>query len=806
MQSHARVVVVGGGITGCAVLYHLAKMGWTDCVLLERSELTSGSSWHAAGTLFALTAPSSAQALQLYTVTLYPEIEAESGQHVGFHQTGGFVIATTEEQRTALELARSRGRRHGVDTDWADMNEVRRRCPLLKTEGLTGALWEPTKAHVDPASATQAFAAAARKRGATVHRHMPVTATTPTPDGGWRVETPGGTITCEYLVNAAGLWARELAAMAGIELPLMPVEHHYLVTEDIPEIAALDHDMGNVSYPEANVYMRQEGNGVLLGAYEDRCTHWAEHGTPLDFGHELLPDDLGRMDRNFQMAIERMPALGEVGIKRVINGPMIFSPDLGPLLGPHPGLRNYVCAAGVMTGFNQGAGVGRTIAEWIIEGEPSLDMTCWDVARFGRWAGKRYTRERTRYFYENRSARTYPYQQLAAGRPVQMVPIHAALAERGAVFGFSYGLETPSWYARLNDTPRDIDSYGRANWFDAVSAEARAARAGVALFEISGFAKYQVTGPGAETWLDRLLAGRVPRLAGRMALSPMLAPSGRLIGDFTVARFGDEDFMLFGSGPMRGVHMRWFQSQLPEAGVTVRDVSDAQSGLMIAGPKARDLLQAVAEDDVSGAAMPFRSCRRIELDGAPEAVVNRISFTGELGYEIFAPAFYQPGLYQALLAHGEPLGLTHAGGRAMMALRLEKSFCAWGLELAADYGVMEPGLDRFVDWQKPGFIGSDRARQARDAGAAERLATFVVSTENADCVGGESIFRNGEYVGYTTSGGFGPSVAESLALGYVGADAWEDGAGFEIEQYGRLVPAVLSASPRFDPDGSRMRG
>jgi len=804
MQSHARVVVIGGGVTGCAVLYHLAKMGWTESVLLERKELTAGSSWHAAGSLFALTAPATAQAVQLYTISLYPKLEEESGQSLGFHPTGGFSIATTEEQRTALELARSRGRRHGVDTDWLDLAEAKRLCPLLETDGLVAALWEPTKGHVDPASATQAFAAAARKMGATIHRHTPVTATNPTPEG-WEVVTPEGTIQCEYVVNAAGLWAREVAAMAGITLPLMPVEHHYLVTEDIPEVAELGRDLPNVSYPEANVYVRQEGKGVLLGAYEDKCTHWAEHGTPLDFGHELLPDDVGRMERNFEMAIERMPVLGRVGIKRVINGPMIFSPDLGPLLGPYPGTRNYICAAGVMTGFNQGAGVGRTIAEWIVEGEPSLDMTCWDVARFGPWAGKRYTRERTRYFYENRSARTYPYQQFEAGRPLRMTPIHGRLAAAGAVFGFSYGLETPAWYARPGDEQRDVNSYGRTNWWEAVNEEAQATRTGVGLFEISGFAKYRVEGPGAEAWLDRLLAGRVPRMAGRMALSPMLSPAGRLIGDFTVARLGDERFMLLGSGAMRGIHMRWFRSRIDNGGVLVEDVSDALAGLMIAGPGSRDLLQALAEDDVSDAALPFLGCREIELEGAAEALVGRISFTGELGYEIYVPAFWQHGLYEAILAHGGA-ALRHAGGRAMMTLRLEKSFPAWGLELASDYTVMEPGLDRFVDWQKPDFVGSEASRRARDVGPSHRLTTLVVAADGADCVGGESIFRDGEYVGYTTSGGFGATVGESLALGYVRADAWEDGAAYQIEQYGRPIPARLTAAPRHDPDGARMRG
>jgi dimethylglycine dehydrogenase len=422
MVEHARVVVIGGGVTGCSVLYHLAKAGWRDVVLLERKELTAGSSWHAAGNLFSLTVPSNAQRLQAYTIRLYPQLERESGQAVGFHPTGGLFLVASEGEREALAVARARARRNAIDAEWIDLAEAKRRAPVIETAVLKAALWEPLKGHVDPASATSAYAAAARKLGATVKRHAPVIATRPRPDGGWDVETPDGTIRAEFVVNAAGLWAREVAALAGITLPLMPVQHQYIVTETIPEIAALDFELPTISESEHAYYSRQEGKGMLLGAYEAECTHWAVDGTPLDFGHELLPDDVTRMADKLAVAMERMPVLGRAGIKRVINGPMIFSPDLGPLLGPHPALCNYFCAAGVMTGFNQGGGIGKVLAEWIIEGEPELDVSFWDVARFGRWAGRRFTFARTKYYYENRSERPYPYRQCPAGRPLCTFP------------------------------------------------------------------------------------------------------------------------------------------------------------------------------------------------------------------------------------------------------------------------------------------------------------------------------------------------------------------------------------------------
>src|SRR5579885_385578 len=485
MESHARVVVIGGGVTGCAILYHLAKMGWRDVVLLERQELTSGSSWHAAGSLFALTSPSNSAILQKYTIGLYPQLEAESGQSCGYHPVGGIHLARTEDQVMALRLLHSRGKRNGIESEFISVEAARRRAPILDTTGVKAVLHEPLKGYCDPASVTQAYAKAARDLGAKVHRFSPVIATRPLPGGEWEVATAEGSIRCEFLVNAAGLWAREVAALAGIELPLMPVEHHYMVTETIPEIAAFDGEIPNISEPSGGYYCRQEGKGLLLGAYESRCVHWAEDGTPKDFGHELLPNDISRMEENLARAVQSIPCLESAGIKRIINGPMIFSPDLGPLLGPYPGLRNYICACGVMSGFNQGGGVGKVIAEWIIEGEPSLDVFFWDVARFGDWAGRRFTRERTKYFYEHRTDIIYPFQEFAAGRPIRSFPIHDRLAAAGAVFGLNYGFEYPVWFARPQDKQEDRYGFDRGNWFEAVEEECRALASGVGLLEIS---------------------------------------------------------------------------------------------------------------------------------------------------------------------------------------------------------------------------------------------------------------------------------------------------------------------------------
>ena len=799
----ARVVVIGGGVVGCSILYHLAKAGWTDVVLLERDELTSGSSWHAAGSLFSLTSPSNASELQKYALDLYSRIEEESDQPCGYHNTGELWLGTSAEEVKSLKIVRSQGRRQGLYAEFISIAEAKEMAPFLETDGLEAVLYEPDAGFIDPASVTHAFAKAARKYGATVHRFTPVTATNQTDSGEWDVVTDKGTIRAEYIVNAAGLWAREVAALAGITMPLMPVEHHYMVTESIPAIAAMDKKPPNISFGEANVYARVEGEGLLLGAYESKCTHWSESGTPLDFGHELLPNDLERMEDNLAQAIERMPCLAETGIKRIINGPMIFSPDLGPLLGPHPALRNYFCATGVMTGFNQGPGVGKLISEWIIEGETELDVTFWDVGRFGDWADTAYTKARTAFWYENRSARVYPYQDFDAGRPLKGTPIYSALKDEGAVFAEYNGYEDPVYFARDEEEKTPHYAFERASWFDVVGEECRAVRDSVGLFDFSTFAKYLVEGPGSEAWLDSIFANRIPSALGKSALMPMLSPKGKVIGDFTVTRLGDDRFLMLSAGAMQVIHMRWFNSHLPGSGVTLRNISDEYAGLHIAGPNARNVLQQIAEGDVSGEAFPFLSAKEMSIGGCNDAIALRVSFTGELGYEIYMPAASQPDVYAAIRSAGADQGLRPVGSHALMSLRLEKSFPSWGLELASDYYPEESGLGRFVALKKGDFIGRD-AVKAQSA-PREKIAAFEVVADGADVYSNEPVFLGSDYVGYVTSGGYGYRTDKSLALGYLLPEYHVPGKEFEIEILGDLRPAVMLGGPAYDPAGSRMK-
>lgn len=801
MNSTARVVVIGGGVVGCSILYHLARAGWADAVLLERQELTSGSSWHAAGGLFTIVGSALAAEMHRDTFRLWQELEREGGQSCGFHFTGGLNICRTQEEIDSNARMQSACRRLGIEGGFISLSEARDRAPILDTTPMLAAFWEEEGGHVDPASATHALATAARGLGATIHRFTPVTGTAQRADGSWDIATPKGTIHAEYVVNAAGLWGREVARMAGIELPLMPVEHHYLVTEPIAEIEALGFELPQINDNETGCYARQEGKGLLLGAYEHRCTHWARDETPAGFGHELLPDDLGRMEWNFGKSVEIMPCLGRAGVRRVINGPMIFSPDLGPLIGPHPALRNYFCANGVMAGFNQAGGIGRVLAEWIIDGAPQIDIFAWDVARFGAWATKTYTEEMTRYFYENRSEKVFPYQSVPAARPLAMSPVHARLAAEGAVFGTGFGREHATWFAPPGMAADDSLTFRQPNWWGPVAEEGRRVREAAGLYEFSDMAKFEVSGPGAAAWLDRIMANRLPE-PGRVRLSPMLSQSGRVIGDFTISDLGGR-YLLIGPYAMQLAFLRHFRNALPADGVTVTNLSDALAGLHIAGPNARAVISQLAERDMDSARFRFMDAGTMTVAGVDGVIVLRLSYTGETGYELYMPPADQPRVFEALRETGKRHGMALVGLRSLMMLRLEKGFPAWGLEITPDYCAHECGLMRHVEPEKGAFIGRDAAR--RYGPPRERLVTLTVEAGEAAIWSGEAIFLGNEAVGYVTSGGYGPATQRHIALGYLRPDACREGADYAVEILGRLCRAELQPAPLYDPGGHRMR-
>jgi dimethylglycine dehydrogenase len=808
MGSQARVVVIGGGVVGASVLYHLAKRGWRDIMLVERLELTSGSSWHAAGGFHTLNGDPNVAKLQSYTVNLYKEIEEVSGQSCGFHMPGGLMLADTAERMDFLKLAHAKGRYLGMDTAIISAAEAQRMMPMLDARHFVGAMYDPLEGHLDPAGTTHAYAGAARKLGAEIRRHTRVVELRPRPGGGWDVVTDKGTIVAEHVVNAGGLWAREVGRMVGLELPVLAMEHMYVITEEMPEVVALNASTGKEQIQlidfAAEIYTRQEGKGMLVGTYEPACKPWQPDATPWDFGPELLPEDLERIAPSLEVGFRHIPALAKAGIKKVVNGPFTFTPDGNPLVGPVPGLRNFWCACGVMAGFSQGGGVGLALSNWIVDGDPGFDVWGMDVARFGAYAGKAYTNIKVRENYTRRFRIRFPNEELPAARPLKTVPIHDRLVAANAVFGVVHGLEWPLWYAPAGSAAAENVSYRRSNAFPHVAAECHAVRNAVGLMEASAYGRFLVGGRDAATFLGNALAGRIPAV-GRMALSPMLNEAGRLIGDLTVGRLAQDRFFLVGSSIAERFYLRRLEALRDGLEVAFRSILDEQAGIALAGPRSRELLARLTSADVSNAAFPFMTLRQIDVGLVP-CLVGRVSFTGELGFEIWMPSGAQRAVYDAILTAGADLGLGHFGGHALNALRLEKGFGTWAREYRPIYAATEAGLDRFVRSGGGDFVGKSAAEAARDGGGERRLVLLEVDAGDADAFGDEPIWHDGRVSGWVTSGGYGHTVGKSLALGYVPKALATAGRGFEVEIIGERRPARILAEPPVDPRGLRMRG
>jgi dimethylglycine dehydrogenase len=805
MRSHAQAVVIGGGVIGCSILYHLTRLGWTDVVLLERDELTSGSTWHAAANIHGLHDSTNISRIQHYTMNLYKRLEAETGQSCGVFQPGSLYLAQTEAREHQLRLQAAKAMLYNMNFHEITRDEAERLHPLVNFDGIRCIMWEPDGGNVDPSGVTNAYASGARQKGAEIIRFCPVTATEAQPDGRWIVRTPKGDIRSDWVINAAGLWGREVAALAGITLPLQPTEHQYFVTESIAEIAALDRRLPSVSDRDGEYYLRQEGKGLLVGAYERDMRFWAEDVTPQSFGHELFADDLERIEENMLRAIERVPVVGEAGIKRVINGPMIWSPDANVLFGPVPELRNYFCCNGIIPGFSQSGGMGLMAAQWIVEGETQYDMFAWDMARFGDWADRAFTKARVRDQYAHRFAIHFPNEERSAGRPARMRPAYEMQTQMGAVMGLNSGWEHPLWFA---DAPgaQDTNGFTRQNWWAPVGAECRMLRERAGIIDISNFAKYECTGPGAEDWLNAVFANRMPRETGRSCLTPLIGKRGGIAGDFTVTRLGEEEFWIIGSGMAERYHQRFFQQVPLLEGTKFASRTNAICGFNVAGPESRALLQRLTNTSLETADFPFMRSRRIEIAGV-DCLALRVSFTGDLGWELHCANADQATLYRALIEAGQAFGAGPVGSRALMSLRIEKGYGSWGREYSPEYYPQEVGLDRLCKLDKP-FLNRAAAGETLAKPAREQLVLLALDAgdtdaSNADATGGEPIFREGVGVGRVTSGGYGYSVGQSLALGYVKEAG--PGDAVDVMVLGRPHRAVILETPPFDPTGARLR-
>ena len=812
MKSSARVVVIGGGVVGASVLYHLTKEGWTDVVLLERKQLTAGSTWHAAGGMHTLNGDPNVARLQQYTVNLYKEIEKESGQNCGIHLPGGLQLADTPERLDWLKMAQARGRYLGMHMEMISMKEAKELNPLLEEKYFVGALYDEDEGSVDPYGVTHAYAICARNRGAEVYTDTWATDLQQRKDGTWDVITDKGNIHAEHVVNAGGLWAREVGRMAGLELPVLAMEHHYLMTEPMDEVieynAKHGRELPHMIDFAGEIYARQEGQSILLGTYEQDNRPWSAKETPWDFVFQLLPHDLDRISDELERGFAHFPAVGRAGIKKFVNGPFTFSPDGNPLVGPIKGMRGMWSACAVMAGLSQGGGVGLSLANWMVHGDPGADIWAMDVARYGDYATLAYTNSKVRENYSRRFRITFPNEELAAARPLHTTPIYDRLTDHNAVWGAGFGLEHPLWFQDKGLEPKEDITFYRSNAFKNVGEESRAVRERVGFSEASNFAKYKVSGEGSAAWLQRLFTNSLPKI-GRTVLTGMLNPQGKIVGEFSISRIGEEEFFLFGSQAAEVHHPRWVLAHLPEnSKIRFETLSLSMVGLTVAGPRSRDVLQKLTDTSLATKDFPFMSFRKVNIGMAP-VWLSRMTYTGDLGYEMWMAPEYQRYLFDLIWDAGREFDMRLFGFRALITMRLEKNFGTWFREYRPIYTPLEAGMDRVLKFDHD-FIGREAVEAEMKAGGPKRkLVMFKVDVDPqapADVIGDEPVFHDGKVVGWITSGGYAHYSGVSLALGYIPAELANEGTkGFEIEIIGKMRPATLQLEPVLDPSGSRMR-
>ncbi len=802
MKSHVQVVIIGGGIVGTSILYHLTKFGWKDVLLIERKELTSGSTWHAAGGFHAQNDDPTIAGLQGYTIRLYKEIEAESGQNIGMHMTGGVSLATTPERWEMLKVEKSRFETMNMETHLITPREIKEMCPIVDLTDVIGGLYDEFEGYMDPHGTTHAYAAAARKRGGEISLNNRVLELNQLKDGHWQVVTEQWTVIAEHIVNAAGLWARKVGNMVGLNLPVTPMQHHYLVTEDIPELVKLDKEIISVTDLEGFTYLQPDRKGVLLGVYEQNPRHWKTEGPDWEYGMELLPTDIERISPELEIGFNRFPVLQNAGIRRWVNGAFTFTPDGNPLVGPVPGIKNYWVACGCMGGFSQGGAIGLTLANWMIHGDPGYDIFGMDIARYGKFASDdSYLKAKTAQFYARRFMISYPNEELPAGRPLKISPNYDALKEAGALYGVTWGMETPQYFTPGQTNFIEKPTLRHSNAFDFVAAEVKSTREAAGMFESTVYARYEISGPGAEKWLDHLVASKLPKV-GRIKLAPMLNQNGKLMGDLTISRLAEDRFWIIASYYLQEWHMRWFNENLPSAGVTIKNLSDEWMGFALSGPNSRKIMLQLVSEDVSNKAFPFLSCREMKV-GHANAMVARISLTGELGYEINVPVAHQAALYDSLIRAGDGLGLVNIGNRALDSLRLEKSYGIWNAEFTQGYTPGMSYLKDFIAFDKADFIGREAALKEKEIGTQQALATLQVDSMDADAPVYAPVKHDGKVVGFITSSAYGHYVKKSLALAYVDKEFVDS--DLTVDVIGEAKKAVVLKEPAYDPKGDRMR-
>ena len=803
LPSHARVVIVGGGAVGCSALYHLAKLGWTDTVLLEKNELTSGSTWHAAGNCPNFSGGWGIMKLQRYSTRLYSELAARAESPIGYRVTGAIRLAHGRERLDEFRHVTAMARHQGIEFEMLGPNEIRDRYPFVELHDLSGAQWDPYDGDIDPAQLTQALASAARALGATIFRFCPVTAIARQSSGEWRVETPQGAIAAEILVNAAGYRADEIGAMVGRDVPNVAMSHQYLVTESIPELSARTGKLPLLRDPDDSYYLRQEGQGLLLGPYEWKATpHWLD-GRPADFSFQLFPDDLDRLQPQIDSACRRVPILGSVGIKKVINGPIPYTPDGNPLIGPAPGVRNFYECCVFSFGIVQAGGAGKTLAEWVVEGEAEWDLWSCDPRRYTGFVTKPYVAAKAVELYQNEYAIGFPFEERPAGRPAKTSPLYPLLRSKGALFGARNGWERPVWFPRRPEEARVAPTFQRPHWFEAVGEECRAIAERVGIAELPGFSRFELGGPEAARWLEGIIAGALPR-PGRITLAYVLTKTGGVLSELTVTRTAPDRFLLLAASSAEWHDEDYLRARLPERGVTLENVTARYSTLVVAGPRSRDLLGKITAARLDSAAFPWLSCGRIEV-GAVPVLALRVNYVGELGWELHVPMEHLVPVYEAISEAGRDYGISDFGLYAMESLRLEKCYRSWKQDLSTEWSALAAGLSRFVKLTKPAFPGREALLAESARGPAERFVPMIVEDTEVDALPFSTIFAGSERVGLATSCGYGHRLQKTIALGYVRSDLAKVGQRLEIEIFGMRRRATVMREPLYDPENARLR-
>ena len=806
MKSHARVVVVGGGVMGVGLLYHLALEGWSDIALIEKGELTSGSTWHAAGQCPQFNGSLNMSKVHLYGTQLYPQLEKLTGQAVSWHGCGGLRLATTDEEVNWFKYVYGVSRLAGYECEIIGPGEIKQYHPFLETFGVKAAFRTVTDGHVAPADITNAMAAGARQLGAEIYRRTRVMDIKLLPSGEWNVITDKGNITCQHVVNSAGSYCDVVGSWTGHNVPIANMLHHYMITEPLKELIDLAPELPVVRDPYSHAYLREETNGVLVGPYETATAHLCWDGQPpaWDFESELVAPELDRLTPWLERATERMPIFGNAGLKSIISGAITHTPDGTYLSGPAPGPKNYWMHCGASIGICQGGGAGKYLAQWMVHGQAEINMREFDPRRFGNWASKDYTAEVSVADYHHMYYCYKPGEQHEVGRGLRRSSLYEKLKSEGAQFAQIFGWERPRWY----DTTGKGEAYSfkRSNWFDAVRDEALAVREKVGLMDLSTFSKFEVTGPDAYGFLERICANKIPAKDGGIILGHLLNENGFIESEITVTRLGPEHFYVL-SAAVAQLHdkdqLEW--RRLATEIVTITDVTDDFGVLVLAGPLAREVLSKCTATDLSNTSFRWLTGKEAEVAGVKKVRLLRVNYVGELGWELHVPMADMPKVFDALTKAGKPYGLKLFGTYAMNSLRMEKSYRGWGSELTTEIDMFEASMERFIRLEKPEFIGKAATLSMHQRGARMKLVPLEVANTDSDCVGNEPVYSGDRIVGLTTSGGYGHAVRKSLAFAYVDPKMTGVGTGFDVLMFGEKRKASIIGESPWDPANARLK-